>query len=58
MHVIISAIKFDEKSPILASLSLSSWEKSLEKQVCVCVGGGWVIRPPGLDRVKKVYFSN
>ena len=28
MHVIISAIRFDEKSPILASLSLSSLEKS------------------------------
>ena len=33
MHVSISAVKFDKKSPMLASLSLSSLEKSWEKQV-------------------------
>ena len=40
MQIIVSAVKFDEKSPILVSLSLSSYEKSQEKQV----GGGGGIR--------------
>ena len=40
MQIIVSAVKFDEKWPILVSLSLSSYEKSQEKQVSGGGGGG------------------
>ena len=55
MYVIVSAITFDEKSPFLVSLSLSSYEKSQEKQVG---GGEEDSHPPGLDRVSSLRLEN
>ena len=48
MHVIVSAIKFDKKLPILASLSLSI-EKSLGKQR---LGGDWRL---GEEEIRVVF---